>query len=65
MGFGVSEPYIKVELTDADNEFKQICFTQEQLEEVYRKQATPGDLFYGMHMKLIHCYPETSSELAV
>lgn len=67
MGFGVSAPYIRVELTNEEEKksFKQICFDQEALEFVYRRHATPGDPFHGCQIKLIECIPETSSELVV
>ena len=67
MGFGVSVPYIRVELTNKENgqQYKQICYTQEELDRVHERQATPGDIFYGCHMSLIHCVPESTSDLAV
>lgn len=65
-GLNATVPYIRVNLTNRakGKQYKQICYTQDELEYVYLRHATPGDIFYGCEIEVIRCTPEKAAATA-
>lgn len=66
LGLNATVPYTRVNLTNEakGKQYKQICFTQDELEYVYLRHATPGDIFHGCEIEVIHCTPERTAATA-
>ena len=67
VGCKVQEEHFRVEFTNRETgeQFKKICFTDEQLAYVIHchETAIPGDDYYNCEMGIIHCVPEDGTEI--
>lgn len=66
MGFGVQEAHFRVEFTNLEsgNQYKKICYTQEEFDFVQQQHATPGHTFYGCEMRIIEVSPPAQQATA-